>query len=87
MIITDVEYIGFNDSGPSGASQGAIALISHGVRINIPLTLPRRVEIGKSKHRLLLLAEALRQTRHMPEYRTKGTIRFAPGILPPGIRA
>ncbi|MGH1412239.1 MAG: hypothetical protein ACRBB0_02025 [Pelagimonas sp.] len=87
MIITDVEYSGFRHDGPNGVTSGSISLICGDTRINVPLTLPRRVEISKSKHRLLLLAEALRQTRHMPEYRAKGAIRLAPGILPPTLRA
>lgn len=87
MMITKVEYDGFCDDAPNGAMHGSISLISGDTRINVPLTLPRRVEIGQNRHRLLLLAEALRQTRHMPEYRTKGALSLAPGILPPGIRA
>ncbi len=87
MMITDVEFSGFRSDTPDGATHGSISLIAGDTRINVPLTLPRRVEIGKSQHRLLLLAEALRQTRHMPEYRAKGALRLAPNLLPSGIRA
>lgn len=87
MMITKVEYDGFCDDTPGGALQGSISLIGGGTRINVPLTLPRRVEIAKSRHRLLLLAEALRQTRRMPEYRTRGAIRLAPELLPSSLRA
>lgn len=87
MMINKVEYSGFRDDAPGGAHQGSISLVSDATRINVPLTLPRRVEISKNRHRLLLLAEALRQARHMPEYRKKGAICLAPGILPPSIRA
>ncbi|PYG29456.1 hypothetical protein [Pelagimonas varians] len=85
MMITKVEYDGFCDDAPGGAMQGSIALIAGDTRINVSLTLPRRIEITQSRHRLLLLAEALRQTRHMPEYRSKGAIRLAPGFLPHGL--
>ncbi|SMX26664.1 hypothetical protein TRP8649_00749 [Pelagimonas phthalicica] len=81
MIISKVEYTGFRDIGPGGCMRGSVSLVAGETRINVPLTLPRKVEIDKSQHRLLLLAEALRQTRRMPEYRRKGSLKLAPELM------
>lgn len=85
MHITSIEFAGFSTT-QSGASSGSVVLVSDDARMQIPLTLQRRVEVAHSRHRLLLLAEALRQARRIPEYRRRGTLTFAPGVLPPELR-
>ena len=85
MYIKRVQITGFRDDAPEGARSGSVALVCDDRCVHIPLTTPRRVEILKSRHRLRLLAMALKRARAMPEYHEGDEIRFAPGILPFGL--
>ncbi len=84
MYVEEIEIAGFRDTPPEGPSQGAVVLVGQDKRIQIPLTLHRHIEVAQ--HRRILLAEALRQARRVPEFRKKGALRFAPGLLPPELR-
>ncbi|MFZ7092990.1 hypothetical protein [Primorskyibacter sp. 2E233] len=85
MYVTSIEISGFHDAAHGGAHHGAVSLVTDGRRLQIPLTVPRRVEVLKSRHRLRLLAMALKRARQMPEYLEGEEILFAPGILPYGL--
>ena len=85
MYVTSIEFAGFLPT-QSGPFSGSVVLVSDGARMQIPLTVPRRVEVQQSRHRLLLLAEALRKARRVPDYKDRGQLRFAPGVLPPELR-
>ncbi|WP_425074248.1 hypothetical protein [Sagittula sp. S175] len=85
MYVTRIEFAGFKPT-PNGPFSGSVVLVSEDTRMQIPLTMPRRVEVQHSRHRLLLLAEALRKARRIPDYRQRGRLRFAPGVLPPELR-
>ncbi|WP_425101624.1 hypothetical protein [Tropicibacter sp. S64] len=85
MYIKRVEFSGFRADLPGGSGSGCVALITDSTRVQIPLTVPHAVEVLKSRHRLRLLALALKQARRMPEYLNGEEIRFAPGILPHGL--
>lgn len=82
MYVTGIEIAGFRRRSEDGTLTGSVVLIAKDRRVQIPLTLERRVELEKSRERLLLLARALRQARRVPDLRLKGALRFAPGVLP-----
>jgi hypothetical protein len=86
MHIEKIEFSGFNSPPSDDISAGAVTFVTDGTRLQIPLTMPRRIEMGKSRDRLLVLAEALKTARLLPEYRKKGELRFAPGVLPQELR-
>jgi hypothetical protein len=54
--------------------------------MNIPLTLPRHLEMTNTRDKLLVMSEALAAARRMPEYRGKNTLRFHPALLPHEMR-
>ncbi|WGW04156.1 hypothetical protein [Tropicibacter oceani] len=85
MYVKSIEFSGFDDTAPEGPSRGAVLLVNDTTRIQIPLTVPRHVEVLKSRHRLRLLAMALKRARQMPEYLEGDEIHFAPGLLPHGL--
>lgn len=86
MYITRIEIEGFGPPGPDGHRHGTVTLEADGSRVQIPLSLPGRYgELGP-RHRMLLLAQALNRTRRLPEFRDRGTLRFAPGVLPERLR-
>ena len=82
MYVTGIEIAGFRRRSTDGRIDGSVVLVGDGTRMQIPLTLNRRVELRAQKDRLLLLARALRELRRVPEYRDTGALRFAPGLLP-----
>ncbi|MFY0624477.1 MAG: hypothetical protein JXQ89_22600 [Pelagimonas sp.] len=82
MRVTQVRYAGFRDDTPDGPTSGAVTLVGEDSSIQLQITLPRRIEILNSQHRLLLLAEALKQARRMPEYRSRGALRLSECFLP-----
>ncbi|CUH79943.1 hypothetical protein [Tropicibacter naphthalenivorans] len=84
MYVTKIEFEGFRPGAPLGAHNGAVTLIFGDTRMQIPLTVPRQIEIEESRARLRLLAEALRKARRIPGF--QGKMRFAPGVLPPELR-
>ncbi len=87
MYIKSIELAGFSGPSASGVTNGAVVLITdEGERVQIPLTLPHRLEMQRSRHRLLVLAEALKQARRVPSLRAPGKLRFAPGLLPRELR-
>jgi hypothetical protein len=86
MYVERIELAGFDDGPVGQPNQGIVVLVGDGQRLQIPLTLPRRIEMTESRQRLLLLAAALREVRRLPHYRRRGRLRFAPGILPPELR-
>jgi hypothetical protein len=87
MYIKRIELAGFSAPSPDGGTDGAVVLITDaGERMQIPLTLPHRLEMQRSRHRLLVLAEALKKARRVPSLRAPGKLRFAPGLLPPELR-
>ena len=85
MHVRRIEISGFREDLPGGSGSGCVALIADGQRLQVPLTLPRKVEILKSRHRLRLLALALKRARRMPEYLDGEEMTFAPGLLPYGL--
>lgn len=82
MYVEQIDYEGFDDTGTNGVIHGTVAFVSKGRRLAIALTVPRQMEIQDSRHRLLLMAKAIRQARRMPEFREGSRLRFAPGLLP-----
>ena len=86
MYVTGIEYAGFQPGSEDGPTTGSVVLVCDDTRVQIPLTVSRRIEMAHSRHRLLLLAEAIRQARRVPDYRGQGRLRFAPGLLPAELR-
>ncbi|KUF10440.1 hypothetical protein AVJ23_11145 [Pseudoponticoccus marisrubri] len=82
MYVRKIEIAGFE----GGARAGAVTLVAGRLRVQIPLTLPRQVEIVETRHRLMVLAQALRQARRVPDLGGGGRLRFAPGVLPAELR-
>lgn len=82
MYVTKIEISGFRSPGPEGLRIGAVTLDAGQTRMQIPLSVPARFHPDNARHRLLLMAHALRQARRLPEFRKRGTMRFAPGLLP-----
>lgn len=84
MYIKGIEFAGFKDLAAKGGYDGAVTLIADGTRIQIPLTLEHKAHLQQSKHRLHVLAKALQKAQRLPDCR--GTLRFAPGVLPKRLR-
>ncbi len=85
MYIKRIELSGFKDDQTDGALSGSVSLVTDHRRIQIPLTVPSKFEMLNQRHRLRLLAMALKRARRMPEHRSGETIQFAPGLLPFGL--
>lgn len=86
MIIQDIEITGFDSPPEKGVSSGIVTLQAGTLRMNIPLTLPRHLEMTNTRDKLLVMSEALAAARRMPEYRGKNTLRFHPALLPHEMR-
>lgn len=86
MHITRIEIEGFGKAGPDGLRHGSVALEADGNRVQIPLSLPDGYGALGPRHRMLLLAQALNRIRRLPEFRSRGSLTFAPGLLPDRLR-
>lgn len=86
MYVTRIEIAGFKAPAREGLYQGTVTLEADGQRMLIPLALAKPVRPDLGRHRLLLIAHALRRARRLPEYRKRGAMRFAPGLLPEELR-
>lgn len=86
MYVTRIEIAGFKAPAGEGPHSGTVTLEAEGQRMLIPLSLEKRVRPEEGRHRLLLIAHALRRARRLPEFRKRGAMRFAPGLLPEELR-
>ena len=76
MHVQKIEVEGFQN----GTLSGNIALISGDQRINVPLTLTADGKPDTLPQRIV--AEAIRLTRRMPEFRSgHGTLSFADNLI------
>lgn len=86
MYITRIEIEGFGAVGADGQRHGSVTLEADGSRVQVPLSLPAGYGAIGARQRMLLLAQALSRTRRLPEFRDRGSLRFAPGLLPDRLR-
>ncbi len=83
MFVKQIEVAGFRRRAPDGTLSGTIAFVASDRRVNVDLNVPHDAQARDRSNRLRLLAEALRQLRKMPEFRScAGALDFAPGLLP-----